>query len=306
MARVKVRGAWVAQTANQMIWPVAKEAGYFDQYGVDFDLKYVQGSLTSVAALVGGDLDVTDVAGTAVISAQAEGTDLLMVEGFLNQAIFRVMATPDIQRVEDLRGKTIAVTRVGNADYFAWQMIAEHFGWQMSDLNFVAAQNAPGQVALLNTGGAQAVAVSPPNDVLAEDVGAHQVFDTVTLNEPEQNNGFAAMRQYLTQNHEAAVRVAKAGVAAMHRWKQDPDFVKNVIRKYLQTDNERYVDVGYSAYASLWPEVPYPTREGMAKNIQEVATQNPKAQGLTVDQMVDLSVVKELEDSGFIRQIYSQ
>src|SRR4051812_46113758 len=34
---VKVRGAWVAETANQMIWPTAKEAGYFDKYGVDFD-----------------------------------------------------------------------------------------------------------------------------------------------------------------------------------------------------------------------------------------------------------------------------
>ncbi|HLH26806.1 MAG TPA: ABC transporter substrate-binding protein [Chloroflexota bacterium] len=303
-AAVKVRGAWVAETANQMIWPVAKDAGYFDKYGVDFDLSYVSGSLTSVAAIVGGDLDMTNVAGSAVVSAQAEGTDLVMVAGFLNQAIFRVMATPDIQRLEDLKGKTIAVTRVGNADYFAWQTILEHLGWSMDDVRFVAAQNAPGQVALLSNGGAQAIAVSPPNDVLAEQIGAHQVLDTVTLHEPEQNNGIAVTRQYLNEHRDAVKRVIQASIEAMARWKQDPTFVKGVIKKYLQQDQQRFIDVGYEAYAPVWPEAPYPTREGMLKVIQQVATQNPKAAGLNVDQMIDTSLVKELEDSGFIRQVY--
>ncbi len=303
-APVKVRGAWVAETANQMIWPTAKDAGYFDKYGVDFDLSYVQGSLTSVAAMVGGDLDMTNVAGSAVVSAQAEGTDLVMVAGFLNQAIFRVMATPDIQRIEDVKGKTVAVTRIGNADYFAWQTIVEHLGWTMDDLHFVAAQNAPGQVALLANGGAQAIAVSPPNDVRAEEIGAHQVLDTVTLHEPEQNNGIAVSRQYLNEHREAVKRVIQASIEAMARWKRDPAFIKGVIKKYLQQDNQRFIDVGYEAYAPVWPEAPYPTREGMQKVIEQVATQNPKAAGLNVDQMIDSSLVKELEDSGFIRQVY--
>ncbi len=39
--------------------------------------------------------------------------------------------------------------------------------------------------------------------------------------------------------------------------------------------------------------------------IEEVAAQNPKASDLKVDALIDASVVKELEDSGFIAQIYS-
>jgi NitT/TauT family transport system substrate-binding protein len=303
-APVKVRGAWVAETANQMIFPVAKDAGYFEKYGVDFDLSYVSGSLTSVAALVGGDLDMTNVAGSAVVSAQAEGTDLVMVAGFLNQAIFRVMAMPGIQRIEDVRGKTIAVTRVGNADYFAWQTILEHYGWSTDDVRFVSAQSVSGQVSLLGTGEAQVIAVSPPNDVLAEDAGAHLILDTTTLHEPEQNNGIAVSRKYLTEHRDAVQRVIKASVEAMARWKRDAPFVKDVLRKYLKLDNQRFVDVGYEAYAPVWPEAPYPTREGMQKVIQQVATQNPKAATLSVDQTIDASLVKELEDSGFIRQVY--
>jgi NitT/TauT family transport system substrate-binding protein len=303
-APVRVRGAWVAETANQMIWPTAKETGYFEKYGVDFDLSYVAGSLTSVAAVVGGDLDVTNVAGSAVVSAQAEGTDLVMVAGFLNQAIFRVMAMPGINRIEDVRGKTIAVTRVGNADYFAWQTIIEHQGWAQDDVRFIAAQSVSGQVTLLGTGEAQVIAISPPNDVLAEEMGAHLILDTVTLHEPEQNNGIAVSRKYLTEHRDAVLNVIRASVEAMARWKRDPAFIKDVERKYLKLENQRFVDVGYEAYAPVWPEAPYPTREGMQKVIQQVATQNPKAAALTVDQMIDTSLVKELEDSGFIRQVY--
>jgi hypothetical protein len=36
-----------------------------------------------------------------------------------------------------------------------------------------------------------------------------------------------------------------------------------------------------------------------------VSAQNPKAKELNVDQLIDTSVVKELEDSGFIKQIYT-
>ena len=42
----------------------------------------------------------------------------------------------------------------------------------------------------------------------------------------------------------------------------------------------------------------------MAKVIQEVTAQNPKAKDLTLDQLMDLSVVKELEDTWFIKMIY--
>jgi NitT/TauT family transport system substrate-binding protein len=302
----KVRGAWVAETANQMIWPTAKEAGYFEKYGVDFDLSFVSGSLTSVAALVGGDLDVTNVSGSAVVSAQAEGTDLVMAAGFLNQAIFRVMAMPGVQRIEDVRGKTIAVTRVGNADYFAWQTILEHLGYTTDDVRFVAAQSVSGQVSLLATGEAQVIAISPPNDVLAEDLGGHQILDTAALRDPEQNNGIGVSRRFLTEHRAAMLGVAKASVEAMARWKRDAPFVKDVIRKYLRQENQRFVDVGYEAYASVWPQAPYPTREGMLKVIQQVATQNPRAATLNVDHLLDASLVKELEESGFIRQVYGR
>jgi ABC-type nitrate/sulfonate/bicarbonate transport system substrate-binding protein len=288
-----------------MVWPVAKDAGYFDKYGLSFDLNYLNGSTTAIAALVAKDLEVASVAGSAIVGAQAAGQDLVMVAGFLNQAVFRVMANSDVQSLDDLKGQTIAVTRVGQADYFAWQIVIAHQGWSDTDLKFVNANDVAGQVGLLQQGQVSAIAVSPPNDVLATEAGAHLLLDTATLNEPEQNVGFGTTREYLAANRPAVAAIVKASVEAMARWKKDATFTKGVIQKYLQSDDPQFTDVGYSAYGPLWPQAPYPSREGMQKVIEEVSAQNPKAQDLDVDKLIDNSVVKELEDSGFIKQIYS-
>jgi ABC-type nitrate/sulfonate/bicarbonate transport system substrate-binding protein len=301
---VSVKAAWVAKTANQMLWPLAKDAGYFDKYGVSFDLNYINGSSVAVPALFAKDLDVASVAGSAVVGAQAAGQDIVMVAGFLNQAVFRVMAT-DLQSIDDVKGKTVAVTRIGNADYYAWQTVIERQHWGPDDVKFVNANDVAGQVGLLQQGAVQAIAVSPPNDVLASKIGAHLLLDTATLKEPEQNVGMVVTRGYLTENRPAVTSVIKASIEAMARWQKDAAFTKGVIQKYLESDDQQFTDVGYEAYGPVWPQAPYPSRDGMAKVIQEVSAQNPKAKDLNVDQLMDTSVVKELEDSGFIKTVYS-
>ena len=304
-APIAVKGAWVAKTANQMVWPLAKDGGYFDKYGTNFDLSYLNGSTTAIAALLARDVDVASVAGSAIVGAQAAGQDIIMVAGFLNQAVFRILGMDDVKSIEDLKGKSVAVTRIGQADYFAWQTVIARQGWDSNAITFVNANDVQGQVGLLQQGQVSAIAVSPPNDVLATEIGAHLVLDTATLNEPEQNVGFGVPRAYLESNRPAVVGIVKASIEAMARWKKDAAFTKGVIQKYLESSDPQFTDVGYSAYAPLWPQAPYPSTDGMQKVIEEVAAQNAKAKDLKVDSLIDTSVVKDLEDSGFIKQIYA-
>src|SRR5438105_15453830 len=98
-----------------------------------------------------------------------------MTAGFLNFSVWRLMALPEIKTVEDVKGKTIAVTRIGNADYFGWQEVMAKQGWKEGDLKFAAANDNQGQVALLSNGQAQAALFSPPVNIQAERVGAHEI-----------------------------------------------------------------------------------------------------------------------------------
>lgn len=109
-----VRGAWVALTANQMILPMADTAGYFPTYGVNFDLSYLNGSANGIAGIVSHSLDMITASGAAVVGAQAADQDLLFVLGFVNQSTFRVMAAADVATIDDVKGQTVAVSKVGS------------------------------------------------------------------------------------------------------------------------------------------------------------------------------------------------
>jgi ABC-type nitrate/sulfonate/bicarbonate transport system substrate-binding protein len=299
-----VKGAWVAITANMMPWPLAIEAGYFDKYGVNFNLQYVQGSVTSVQAMLAGDLDMASIAGSTVVAAQAVKQDIVMTAGYVDEVFWRIMANPGITSVDQLRGKNVAVTKVGNSDYFAWALLARKQGWKMEDFKFSNAGDSQGQVIQLKAGNADAVALSPPNDVLAQKAGAHMVIDEAEYHVPNQAVGMSMPRPYLTKNRPIAVNVAKATVEAIHRWKTDPTFAKSVIKKYLKQDDQAYIDDGYDAYNRLFEQTPYPSKPGFESVIEEVSTQTPAAKSVTPEQCMDTTIVKELEDSGFIKQIY--
>ncbi|HLG70742.1 MAG TPA: ABC transporter substrate-binding protein [Chloroflexota bacterium] len=303
-AKTPVKFAWTMLTANQLVVPLALEAGYFAKYGIDLALSYTQSSTTAVPALLAGDFDAATMGGSACVGAQAGGSDLVMVTGHVNQAMLRVMAMPGIDRIEDLRGKTVGVTSVGTTDYWGWRAIIEKYGWKDNDLKFLPAKDVAGQVSVLQRGDAQAIAVGPPNDVLAERVGAHQILDTASMGIPSQQNGITLSRKLLAAKRPAIMNVVKASIEGIHRWKTDAAFAKSVIAKYLKTEDQRVIDVGYDAYAPIYPKVPYPSREGLAEIVKQVSIDNPKAKGLNFEQLTDTSLVKELEDSGFIAQVY--
>jgi ABC-type nitrate/sulfonate/bicarbonate transport system substrate-binding protein len=291
-------------TANQLIVPLALEAGYFAKYGIDLTLSYTQSSTTAVPALLAGEFDCATVGGSACVGAGAGGADLVMVTGHVNQAALRIMALPPITTIDEVKGKTVGVTSVGTTDYWGWRAVMSKYGWQDADLKFLGAKNVAGQVAVLQRGDAQAIAVGPPNNVLAERVGAQEILDTAKMGIPSQQNGITISRKLLATKRPAIVNVVKAAIEGIHRWKTDPAFAKGVIAKYLKESDQRFIDVGYEAYVDIFPKVPYPTREGLTEIIRQVGSANPKAQGLTYDQLTDISLVKELEDSGFISQVY--
>jgi NitT/TauT family transport system substrate-binding protein len=299
-----VKGAWVAITGNMMLWPLAVEAGYFDKYGINFNLQYIQGSVTSVQSMLAHEIDMSSIAGSTVVAAQAAKQDIIMTVGYVGEYFWRILAKSPITSVDQLKGKTIAVTKVGNSDYFAWSILAGKTGGKLEDYTYVAAGDPNGQVSLLSAGQADAIAVSPPNDVLAKKVGAHLVLDEADYHLPNQAVGMSLPRSYLAQNHDKALNVAKATIEAIHRWKTDPALAKNVLKKYLKQDDQDYVDDGYDAWAKLFQDKPYPSQPGFESVIEEVSNQTPAAKNVTPEQCMDTGIMQELESSGFLKQVF--
>lgn len=294
----KVHAAWVAITGNQAPAWLAKEGGIFPKYGLDVDLVFIQGSATATSSLLAGSTDIVQMAGPAAVAATSKGGDVVMIAGFVNISVFKLMADPSIKSVSDLKGKTIAITRFGSSDEFVLKKILKDNGLQAGkDVQISQAQDASGQLAVFKSKLADAILLSPPNDVIARKQGAVELVDTIPLKMPYQAIGLATTKGYLKAHRSTALNFLKAEIDAIRRFKSDRAFAESVMGKYLQTTDPDVLTASWDAYAPSFADVPYPSLPGIQQILDESDTK-----GFKPEDFVDSSLVKELEDSGFFKK----
>jgi NitT/TauT family transport system substrate-binding protein len=94
------------------LW-TAKDIGAFAKYGVEPDFIFISSSPVMVPALIGGDVQCAIAGANAVIAAALGGAPLVSVASLANRPYLRLWVQPEYGRVEDLRGKTLGVSRFG-------------------------------------------------------------------------------------------------------------------------------------------------------------------------------------------------
>lgn len=116
-------------------------------------------------------------------------------------------------------------------------------------------------------------------------------------------------RAFLRLHRDRAVRFTKAFVEGIAYFKKNKNESIQVLKKKLRIDRagEDYLARSYDIYASKhYERVPYPSIEGVKTVLEFVAQENPKAKALDPNSFVDNSIIKELEASGFIRDLYAK
>src|SRR5918996_2998475 len=115
----KLRVAYAAITAAFSIPWLAKEAGIFQKHGLDVEIVYIAAGSRAVQTLVGGSVDIAAIGGPAGVDAKLAGADTVYIAIPVNRVLVFTVAAPQIQRIEEMRGKSIGVTRVGTVtDFF--------------------------------------------------------------------------------------------------------------------------------------------------------------------------------------------
>jgi ABC-type nitrate/sulfonate/bicarbonate transport system substrate-binding protein len=105
---------------------VGVDFGFFAAEGLEVKTIFIRGGPTAIAALVGGDVDYTIVAGVPAVRAIAQGAPLTIISGMQPYMDYTLMGSRGITQVNDLRGKIVGVTGAGGiAEYAAVEGLAK-------------------------------------------------------------------------------------------------------------------------------------------------------------------------------------
>jgi NitT/TauT family transport system substrate-binding protein len=98
---------------------VAQEFGFFAAEGLDVKVVLIRGGPTAMAALVGGGVDYTLVAGVAAVRAIAQNAPMQIISGIQPYMDYTLLGAKGITGVNDLKGKVVGVTGPGGVAEFA-------------------------------------------------------------------------------------------------------------------------------------------------------------------------------------------
>jgi hypothetical protein len=92
---------------------------------------------------------------------------------------------------------------------------------------------------------------------------------------------------------------------ATHYFKTRKEESKKIVGKYFPTANAAYLEDNYNATIRILEQVPYVSRPGMENLIIDARKTNPNIK-VTVNDVVDDTIVRELEREGFFDRLYGK
>lgn len=108
---------------------LALDRGLFRNEGLEAEFVPFRGGPDLVKAVIAGDVLIGATGSTDILVFREAGMPIKMIGTHTEGNHFTLNVAPDIQRVGDLRGKAIGVTRVGATTWIFARMLARREGW---------------------------------------------------------------------------------------------------------------------------------------------------------------------------------
>jgi ABC-type nitrate/sulfonate/bicarbonate transport system substrate-binding protein len=303
-AQERINFAYISPNASSssVLW-VATEMGILKKHGVDANVIYIEGTPKALMSMFAGELQVVAGTGPAVVSAKLRGADVTMIMGFEVFLPYYLIATPGINRVEDLKGKVGANHSAATSADFAMRLGLRGIGLDPDrdvNLRVIGATNL--RLIAMQQNQAQFTVISSAEREQAGKMGFKIVADLASKRIPYPHSGVISSHKILRERPDAMLRFGRATVEAIHFFKTQKAPSIAVLKKYVKTDPNT-LDSAYTYIKSAVPDLPYPTLDGMKTLIAEMGRARPEVAKSDPASYIDTSIIKAVEDEGFLKRL---
>jgi NitT/TauT family transport system substrate-binding protein len=306
-AQERMRIAWAGSTpSNTPIW-VADQKGFFKKNGLNAEVIAISASTIVIQALLTGEVDFIIAPSATLVTSRLAGADTIMISTNLPWFIDHIVSLGGIKTVEQLKGKTGGVNRLGTTSDMTLRLALRRLGIDPEkETKIIATGENPQRLAALSRNITQFTLLGEPLVREAEKMGFKDLFDIGTMKIPYHVNSVVTREKTLKERRAFAMKLVRAFTEALHYIKTNKEDTKALIGKNLKTSDPEGLERAYQAYNAAFPEIPYPNAEGVKTLLDDMAPRTPKAASADPNSFVDPSLVRELESSGFIKQLYKR
>jgi NitT/TauT family transport system substrate-binding protein len=302
----KIRAA-ITSISGSMVPPwAAHEAGIFKKYGLQVEVIATPSGVQGTNALIAGEVSFVQIAGGTTTGAAVGGADLKIVATMVGTLVLNLVVRPEIEKAEQLRGKSIGISRFGTSLHTGARITAKHFGLEPGkDVHIVEIGAGDWIVGALQGNRVQGGVFGYPATSRALKLGNRLLLHIPTLNIPYASTGVSTRGDIIRDDPDLVRRYLSAELEAIALMKKDRVFTMKVLSKYLRTNDMDLLAESYDIQIGKYMmKTPLTTADAVRSILEELAERNPKAKDLDPNKFFDDRFVRQLQASDFIDSLY--
>jgi NitT/TauT family transport system substrate-binding protein len=285
---------------------VAIDAGAFKKYGME--VRYIVTGARTIQALVGGSVQFAQgVSSRTVPAAVLAGADAVLIANFSDKLLFTMHSVPEINSLQDLKGKVVGVSGIGGSTDFATRLALREAGLVPDrDVAIRGVGGVPETVAALKAKVVQAGTLSPPSSFVAQKAGFKLLFDMSSLGVDYVSSGLGVRKASIASDRQQVKQFLMAMIEGAKILTKDEEFALRVLTKHTRISDREVLKQSYSYLRPYFLKIPYPSGRAIKDTLDVLAKDLPKAKDADPREFIDNSVLKEIEASGYIESVYGK
>jgi len=278
------------------------------KYGVDLKAVYA-GRARPQQLLMSGETPLVVATGTGALTSHVLGVrDQVIILVFVNKVPGVIVARPEIKSAADLKGKVIGTGRPGAlADTMVRYVLR-------SKLNLIPDRDVKllpvGEPALalqsMERGVVDAASFSGPQALMAKKMGFRELVNYEKVGIVYPYNTVTTLRQTVAKNPELMERVLKTLIEGIAVFRTNKQKSIAVWRKYLRGAGDDVLEESYQATLGELEPTPIPSLQVIKSGLDVLALEYPQAKQTDPEQIIDASITRRIEQSGFIEALYKK
>ena len=294
----------IVSSAHLPLW-IAGDNGLFAEHGIVAEIRIVNDAIHAITP----DTPFGVIGVPAAISAMAEGRDLKVVATLDSARVTgQLVAGRDIKTPGDLRGKRIGVNRVGTGSWIHSILALNHLGLDPTrdEISFVEILSVPQRVQGLEAGVIDATVVDPGQSVQLRTKGFNLLLDMYPADIQGVQSALVVDGEYSRQNPHVVERVVATLIEGMaySLAAQNADTAQKTLAARMKISAPAAAASAYRDFVWRANRKPYPSVTAMQNMQRVMALNDPKVLDVKIENLIDDTVVRQLDASGHIDRVY--
>jgi len=267
---------------------LGQDAGIFRKHNLNLEMIFIPGGSLSLQALIGRSLELLLTGGPPVVNAYLQRAKIKIIAGTVNLLPYTFVTAASIRAAEQLKGKKIGISRFGSNTDYVVRLALTQFALTPGDVQIVQVGGSQARLLAMKSGAIEATVLSPEEAIVAQKMGYRILFDFIERGIEFPHVNIVARDDYLEAQPQIVRAFLRGYLESLRYYKSHRDEAVKKILFLSKLPDRQMGEVIYEGSLRASPDDGKPSWRGMEVVLDATAKENPKAKGLTVQQLIDL------------------